>query len=353
MYSYSRQHARHVLEVANSADALGRQGKPDTIDVDFLAENGSLEDAVKFYRTMHIWSETKHELSEWVKKLYQESKAAGRRPQIIVWDDTGLGIPWELYRFKADRQTPTQWLGVLAEVIRWTTVHDRDRYKQFSAERSETTGSTVFYFEDPSLVRPQESIYDHEHQYMYRSFDSLESLVEELDKSVGLGLVYIRGHGSHAEKLEKATLAGVSLEDMSMPDLRALDDTRPLVFLNACNSARRVTDQAIGDEVNRNFAEIFLRRNAGGVLATLAEVDILTSAGLAQELIVQARDCGIRISEFLRAERERHAMSLPGPLRIADKKENEENRKKVRSFLRACMFAYFGHPDSVFRLAAP
>jgi hypothetical protein len=349
MHSYSEEKSRYELEVANSPDALTRQGRPDEMRVDSLCQGADPSGAVTFYKQMNNWSDSKYELAKWITKLHQECERSNDSFRLIVWDDTDFCIPWELYRHKIP-QKPAQWLGVIAEVIRWTTVHDPERHGQFSAGESYGADGPVLLYEDTDLVEnEQQSIYDQEWEHTYKRFDSFADLLMELERLVRLSLIYVRGHGTHGDTLEEATLAGVSLADASTLDFIALHEARPMVFLNACNSARAVIDKSIGDEVNRNFAEVFLRHYASGVVATMAEVDVNYSAALARELVLQARSAnGVRIPEFLRTEREREAAGLPSnTLRLAGKDE-----EKILRFLRACMFAYFGHPDSVFRLAS-
>ena len=121
-----------------------------------------------------------------------------------------------------------------------------------------------------------------------------------------------------------------------------------MVFLNACNSARPVIDRSMGDTSNWNFAEVFLRQNASGVVASMAEVPIGHSAPMARNLVGEARADGVRIPEYLRDHRARYAKNRQiqsGPYRAAT--------AKYRSLIYASVFAYFGHPESVFRLAEP
>ena len=81
----------------------------------------------------------------------------------------------------------------------------------------------------------------------------------------------------------------------------------------------------------------------------MAAVPIVQSASLAKEMVNRARTEGVAIPEFLRRHRERYAKDLPEPRAGLEPRE----QKRILSFIYACMFAYFGHPDSVFKIAAP
>ena len=92
-----------------------------------------------------------------------------------------------------------------------------------------------------------------------------------------------------------------------------------------------------------------MRRHAVGVVATLAEVGAGYSASLPSKLVTLAHADGVRIPAFLRDERAKEARGLPGnTLNLSD-----DDREKILSFLRVSVFAYFGHPESIFKLVDP
>ena len=177
----------------------------------------------------------------------------------------------------------------------------------------------------------------------------MEDLLRELDGPGKYGLVYVRGHGVRSTDLFQATLAGVCLADLAGRLMPGLGNAGSFVFLNACNSARPVIDRSFGDEANRNFAEVFLRQHASGVIATMAEVPVGHSAVLARKLVGRARSGGIRVPEYLREHRERYANRLP----VHTTGLTDEQQHAVLAFLYSSVFAYFGHPDSVLKLAEP
>jgi hypothetical protein len=333
---------RHRILVTDDPMELKRQGRPGFVLADELDHGISPSEAVDCYTKLLAWSETKYELTQWLTILRRE---IGTDLRLIVWDDTDFGIPWELF-WHAMKEAPA-WLGTAVQVIRWTTVHDANRHDQFSAEESQSIGGDVLYYEDPELTRLTTSIHHPYGRPGYKAAPTMEDLLGELAKPANYGLVYVRGHGRHNPDLFKSTLAGVRLADLSGRKLPALGGSKSVVFLNACNSARPVIDRNLGDESNRNFAEVFLRQRASGVVASMAEVPIGHSAVMARNLVAEARADGVRIPEFLRAHRARHAKNLPDPTSGLTSLQQH----KIRAFVYASVFAYFGHPESVFRLA--
>ena len=331
---------RNKILVTAAPEMLKRQRRPAVVLADTLDGQTSAENVVRCYTILRNWSDTKYELTRWLTMLRRE---VGSGLRLIVWDDTDFGIQWELFWHAMDEDPG--WLGASVQVIRWTTVHDPGRHDQFSAETGPSGGRDVLYYEDPALavavsVQP-------EGQPGYKAARTMEELLTELAGLSNYGLVYIRCHGVHDTDLFKATLAGVCLADFAGRPMPGLHHARAVVFLNACNSARPVIDKRLGDAGNRNFAEVFLRQRAAGVIATMAEVPVLQSVPLARRLIAEARAGGVAVPEYLRAYRARYARRVP----VHTMKLKKEDRSAIVAFVYASMFAYFGHPDSVFTLA--
>lgn len=323
-------------------EELRNQCRVDMILADEMDGRLGLEAAVRCYAFLQAWSITKYGLTQWLTRLRRE---AGPKLRLIVWDDTDFGIPWEL--FWHNMEGNVGWLGAVVQVVRWTTVHDANRHDQFSAEANQSRGGEVLYYEDRDLTGPGFSICDSEGPG-FTAMATMEDLLQALAvKSKSYGLVYVRGHGVHSPDLFKATIAGIHLSDLGCRALPALKESESVVFLNACNSARPVIDARFGDNSNRNFAEIFLRQHAAAVVATMAEIPIAQSTALARGLLKRGRSEGVQLSEYLRIHRAKYAAVLPAhTMDLSD-----EERDTIRAFLYASMFAYFGHPESVFKLA--
>lgn len=340
-------HSHHDFQAAKDAAALDRQGRPKLVLADKLAGDVDLSVAEECYDELLDAAE-RPELTSWLTDL---RRTVGDRLQLIIWDDTDFGIPWELFWHEMD-ESPA-WLGTVAEITRWVTVRTPERRHHFSAEANAGSGHRILYFEDPALLPTMNhSILDRSNPDAYVDSKTMIGLLRELNNGGNnsrYGLVYIRCHGSHSHQRSQARIADVPLLKVSGMQLRALRESRALVFLNACNSARQVTDSGPGDNASRNFVEVFLRRHAGGVVATLAEVGATYSASLPRKIVARARNDGVRIPEFLREERAKEARGLPEDTLTA----TEDEKRKILSFLRVSMFAYFGHPNSVFKLVDP
>jgi hypothetical protein len=320
-----------------------------------LNHTATIDTAVKCYRYMLNWSAGKHALKNWIAML---RAAMGSEVRLVIWDDTDFGIPWELFQLHPTGGADTEWLGAVVKTIRWTTVHDPARSDQFSALMTENSEGGILYYEDAGLVADLKYSFGAQEQPGLVPKNDMKDLLAELaDKSKKYGLVYVRAHGVHGDSLDTATLAGVRLGDFEGYALPVLKESRAVVFLNACNSATNVCDAYYADGLNRNFAEVFLRQHASAVIATLAEVPVRSSWGLANTLLQRAYGEGVNVPEFLR---HRRAVYFGEVRRLVHSKGipsngeslTREQKAAIQGFMYVSVFAYFGHPDAMLRLGA-
>ncbi|WP_250029284.1 CHAT domain-containing protein [Paractinoplanes maris] len=296
--------------------------------------------AVDYYQFIRQWSDTKFELGKWLTRI---RRAAGPDLHLVVWDDTDLGIPWELIRHKLDG--PPDWLGVTTQITRWMTIRDEHRHDQFSAAPGPfRSGGEILAFEDPRLVEDDaQSIAGLAScRRMAKLGDLLDELLAEVDS---YGVIYVRAHGRHSDDLSKKRLADVTLAEFD-DWLPAVQLSQPMVFLNACDSATPSFDPAYGDALGHSFAETFLRNAAAAVVATLGEVPTGSSAALARRIIRDARAGGVHIPELLRSRRADAVKSLPKTTRNLEPRQ----QAAILNFLYTSMFVYYGHPDAIFAL---
>jgi CHAT domain-containing protein len=307
---------------------------------DRAEDQALLHAAAEYYQFVMSWSNTKYELNAWLAGLRAE---VGGDLRLVVWDDTDMGVPWELFRHSVDGKAT--WLGVEIPVIRWTTVHDARRHAQFSAERPGTSVGDAIYYESEDLAPDERlSVAD---LMRCHPMAGMVDLLEALTSASGrYGLVYVRAHGTHAHDAFRATLGGVPLIALDSLDLQAIRASGSVVMLNACNSARPVIDDTLGDVANRNFTEPFLRHHAAAVVATMAAVPVASSAALARAIIDAAQSGGVNLPELLRRYRAAAARNLPRNTLTLTR----EDQEIIRGFLFASMFVYFGHPAALITL---
>lgn len=262
--------------------------------------------------------------------------------EINLWiiDPTPFEIPWELLFLPPTGPLPGGFLGALLPVARWQAVM---RPLRDISEPEECSGDAIAYL-SPDLVQGTSALDG------IRRAAKLEDLRQALRVArADLALVYVTAYGRHSDHFTKVALSSkdgsevLTLGDLSAPgELRIFRDSKAVVFLNACHSARPVDDPLLNSPYMRGFTEIFLRRGACGVIGTLGEVGIAFSASTAARLMsaFTADDHGVSIAAALRDLRAEMVA------RVTDTHVPVE-------FVWAFMYVYYGHPLTRLRVVRP
>ncbi|ANS67906.1 hypothetical protein SLINC_5682 [Streptomyces lincolnensis] len=304
-------------------------------------------------RAIQHWSANQGELAEWINRIRQRH---GEGLRLIVWDDTGFELPWELFWVPADEQHGLGGglLGALLVMARWTTVHGED--EGLPRETGPCRGRVLAYLhedmtDDGSVFSP----YDH------AVHDTMTPFLQALDLPMPddrTGLVYMGCHGTYGEVVMRLTLGDRTWAEFNTRDMHVLREDRSLVCLNACHSGRFVPNHVQGEEALRGFAELFLRKGAGGCIVTAGKVGDQEARALVRRLLkeVAARP-DLPITETLRDFRARAVHDF-GTLAAIPTTRNDDGQvdkvgqKRVLRLLYAFMFHYYGHPRTTLRLVA-
>ncbi|MCX4971458.1 CHAT domain-containing protein [Streptomyces sp. NBC_00620] len=302
-------------------------------------------------RGIHLWSHNQPELGQWFNRIRARHGAALR---LLVWDDTGYELPWELFLLPADpgRDQREAWLGAQVVLSRWTTVHDT-RY-DLPRERTDCRGRVLGYLhhemaDDGRVFRP------YAHQLHVRMTPFLQTLDTPGEPT---GLVYMGCHGTYGDSVPRLTLGNRTWAELEGQTMGALGVDRSLVCLNACHSGRAVLNSAQGEHALRGFAELFLRKGAGGCIVTAGQVGDKDARALVRGLVEEvARHPHRPVTRTLLSYRARAAeafgppSAIP-PIRDDDGKVDETGQKRILRLLYAFMFHYYGHPLTTLRLTA-
>ncbi|RKN08584.1 CHAT domain-containing protein [Streptomyces radicis] len=309
-----------------------------------------------YYDVMNWWlPETR--LGEWLRELL----AAAGQPRLVVWDNTPYDIPWELLYHQPARPTgrdgdaaeDTQdtvperqgWLGELIPVVRWVSVYDGARARAYSAERHVGEGG-VLMLEDERFTDGRD---DFGRYLVEPPTRTVQALMHRLDQPVEpFGLLLIRCHGVHSPMSRHFSLGGLSLNEYTDFPMTALDVHRAPVLLNACSSGRTVRDPRRPDAAARGFPELFLRRGASAVIATVGDIDLNHSHDFALRLLHEAEEAPTRFADALHRHRghyARRARRTPGA-------EDRRGEADFKLFLHSFLYVYYGHPDSSLRVVA-
>jgi hypothetical protein len=172
------------------------------------------------------------------------------------------------------------------------------------------------------------------------------------------GLVYMGCHGWYGPTVSGLRLGERTWAEYNGEEMQLLRRDRALVCLNACHSGRFVHNRAQGEEALRGFAELFLRKGAGGCIVTAGKVGDVEARVLVRRLVQEVTTRPQQpVSEKLRAFRAR-AVDEFGPLTDVPSVFNDDEevdsigQKRVLRLLYAFMFHYYGHPLTTLRLVA-
>jgi hypothetical protein len=269
---------------------------------------------------------------------------------LLLNDQTGFEIPWELLYIPSAPGEPRVPLGSAVAIARWQLVLDSDG-NTITAPATSCSGSVIAY------LSPALSTFDQE-LALFGPFSPFHEKIHELrdalrENRIGVSLVYLACHGTHAELTTEIALTGFDHDDKLI--LSTLDDERELrmfgttdavVFLNACHSGRPVDDRYISDSYLRGFVELFLRKGARGVLGATGEVDTDFAAEVAARMLDWAqRDGGApSLARLLRDLRSEIVASLPPA---------PDDGKAYQRLIWSSMYVYFGNPLSRLKVVGP
>ncbi|WP_416531090.1 CHAT domain-containing protein [Streptomyces coelicoflavus] len=317
-----------------------------------LRQDGEGHYPSEVLRGIHLWSENQYELAHWINRIRARH---GDDLHLVVWDDTGYDLPWELLLVPGDAALDLVGgpLGALVAVARWTTVRDPGQ-DGLPADSGDCHGRVLGYLhqdmaDDGRLFT----------SYAHRLHRLMTPFLSDLDtQDDRTGLVYLGCHGTYGDTVPGLTLGDRTWAELNGEPMSGLRRDRSLVCLNACDSGRFVDNRAQGEEALRGFAELFLRKGAGGCIVSSGKVGDLEARAMARRLVREVAEHPRRpVARTLRGFRVR-ALEEFGSLAEMPRVRNDDGRvdvvgqKRVLRLLYAFMFHYYGHPRTALRLTA-
>jgi hypothetical protein len=338
-----------VLEVHRDGDRFQVRGKHEEIELpltggerygaprlalaELVKQGGEVPtDVIWLFRQ---WSKSHNEIVDWIGKLRRH--IGDDEMRLIVWDDTGLEIPWELLWIDGSPGDglPEGWLGSLVPVVRWTTIHDTragSTKSPYSDTPAECRGEVAAYLADEMAVD----------QGVLRRFGqvtrcSAAALLDRLAAPVpALGLVYVASHGvAEPSAVVRGRLGDLKLTRLDHTPLPGLTASRSLVFLNACHSGRLYEDERLKDSLLRGFAQVFLQQGAAAVIGTTGAVGEGRAREMAHEILdVLAAAGRPHVAVALRDARARVAAAVP---------DDTDDERLLLPFLYTFMYVCYGN----------
>ncbi|MET7570279.1 CHAT domain-containing protein [Streptomyces sp. NPDC005492] len=337
----------HSGDLELSLDSEDTRLRPSGLALSNLRPDGF--PPTEIFRAVAEWSGRQEDVVRWINELRARF---GAELHLVIWDDTDYDIPWEMLRLTGGRDLGVDdgILGALVTVVRWTTI--REAGSTPFDEPAVCSGHVLGYYAEE--MRRDATVFDgFEHR---GHFGTTRTFLTELARpGLGAGLVYMGCHATHGPNLYKLKLGTVTWNELNGLDMSALDGRRTLVCLNACHSARFVNNRPLGENALRGFAELFLRKGAGGCIATSGKVGDDVAHDLIRELVGQlCADPELPVARALRDFRAAAVARLPDPLPFVygdDDRFDAEGQREILPILYSFMFLYFGHPLTTLRLS--
>ncbi|MFF1810742.1 CHAT domain-containing protein [Streptomyces sp. NPDC058251] len=318
--------------------------RPGIALADLVVRNGS--PPVKVVATMRRWSRNMVELTRW---LHDRRCAHGDGLELVIWDETGYGIPWELFWLATPPDSPYRpgWLGGLVTVTRWLSINTAYSVVRDYVSSHACEGPVAAYIADD--MRHDEALL---REFASEPIGGIRGLPRALSTGEALGMVYIACHGTFGSDDEDCHLDNVKLVMLDGGEddaFKRLKSATTLVFLNACHSGRLLAeDGEYADQNQRGFAQLFLRSGAAGVLATSGEIGDEEAHQMADELLRLLRNRpGTPVAVALRELRSALAHLTPADLFDAEPKEEQ---RRLLPLLYRFMYVYYGSPRTLVAL---
>lgn len=301
---------------------------------DFIEQDISPEEA-RYRIRRFSRSKIEVELIQWLKKLL---KRYGKELCLVIVDHTDMETPWEMLELQDE-----VYLGTQAMVMRWTCVKLFDKWRILQIQDMQKYGSVISYLDDEELG-PCQTYYERRalsvlKKQDYKHLEELRQHLRRLEHVRDIGLIYLGCHGHEGNSIGSQRYAAerITALDLEMP--KVYPDPRPIVFVNACESARLKRD---GRDYFNGLLEVLLARFASGYIGAIGKVGSAYASSVAKRVMQDAcMEESIPIAEMLRRLKEEAAKAVQED-ELAKLNEDERHLREVE-FLYAFMYVYYGN----------
>ncbi len=231
-----------------------------------------------------FFSQELKDLTNWLTEL---SKLGGH---LVIKDETGFGIPWELLPFGKDRN----FLGATLPCSRWIEA-DTNHGPVASGYVDQIFNGRVLAYLHVAELQGTETenrlLAEHWPEDLHQDLAGFEAALKQ--NRTDLALIYMACHGQASADIQKCTLGSRdniaqqwTLGNLNWKELPALETSKCIFFINACNSGlHHDEDPRLRDKKRRGFPDLFLRKGAGAIIATHAEVNDFVAGELGRAFI--------------------------------------------------------------------
>ena len=280
---------------------------------------------------------------EKVLKLYREDSC------IIIVDQSGTQVPWEMFRLEGGT-----FLGARALVVRWAEAQYRNQPIMMPSGELKFEGRVC------SFIHPVDAeLLANTSAEFKKLISNYNTTPEELERELyccaehdPVGLVYlcyggILLYGDEGRALENLGFPAPYDESVQVRLDLAVDklNPRPIFFANAPYTGRLL----VSERHLYGLAKALLTQLAASYIGLLAPIDRRYAEQFAQELLAAAlSEEGVKLAELLRKSR------AEAVARLSDPKLTKEEWARARlELIYPFMYVHYGNPHDWLKLTAP
>jgi hypothetical protein len=286
------------------------------------------------------------EEAESVRKWFEKAlRLYGEGCGVVIVDETGSQIPWEMFKLGGGL-----YLGAQAIVVRWSEAQYRSNQaaKRFADPRYVGRVSAYVHPDDAKEMAGLAEL----SQLLAQYTTDPEMLEYDLLPQEGagqVGLVYLCYGGLIVYGDEEASAANLRRfkpynEDVEIR-FEAVGDAlepRPIFFANAPYTGLILRS----GQKTCGIARAILKQVAASYIGVLAPVERAYAARFAQKLLEEAASAsGVKVGEFLRRQRAEAAA------RVNSKLPPQEWKRARRELAYPFLYVHYGHPNDWLKIS--
>jgi len=294
---------------------------------EILAKKSEVPEEIDVLTYIHSFSRhSPRGLIKWLKNLLNTH---GERLCLVISERNDLGIPWEILALDHEN-----YLGARAAVVRWKEVEGYEETRMLNINRIHHQGSVIAYFDSEELdlgaLYPERESMSKLKVVNYTHLKELGHHLLSLKTIEEIGLIYLGCHGHDKMSIDerRALFKHIKLLCLKLERAKEHSNLRPLVFVNACDSAL----------INANSdgpMDVWLALLASGYIGTLGPVGSTYASAVARRVL---RTDTLQIAEVLRLLRDEAVKEILG------------GKGAGENFIYAFMYVYYGNPLLSLRL---
>jgi hypothetical protein len=246
-------------------------------------------------------------------------------------------------------QSPYDYLGALMTTVRWRDVILDEGNLKLEFEQNLCTGTAITY----EAASPESVLWSGIKVIPYQDIKQFQIRLQQ--EETDCGFIYMAGSGRISEDGRDMILGSeidesqrITLGELQFEQLKLIQQSRSLVFINANYSGLNLEDPDIPGSYTWGWVEFFLSKGARGVIGTLGIVEKRYAAEFVHHLIRASQDSpNLSVAASIRSWRSKFTKKLKDS---CDSLSEEEKIQYLEQLIYSFMYIYYGNPMTILQL---